>query len=71
MSSLDQKQIILTIVQGADGKEWAAEKNGWSRDSTVPRKSWQFCHNNSGCCILILDDTSISLLLAVVLISLL
>lgn len=41
MSSLDQKQIILTIVQGADGKEWAAEKNGWSRDSTVPLCDWE------------------------------
>lgn len=41
MGFVDQKKIILSLIQGADGKEWAAEKDGWSLDSTVPLCDWE------------------------------
>mmetsp|Transcript_16618 Transcript_16618/g.23101 ORF Transcript_16618/g.23101 Transcript_16618/m.23101 type:complete len:700 (-) Transcript_16618:251-2350(-) len=47
--TLSPKEILLTFVQGVEGKFWATERNGWSESSDVPICDWNgiACNDDS------------------------
>lgn len=50
MKNLNPGTILLTLIQGEDGKQWAADKKGWTSFTTDPVCSWEgiLCDEDSG-----------------------
>ena len=41
MASETDKNALLSLIQGTEGKVWSSEKNGWSSKSLVPVCEWE------------------------------